>query len=54
MEKLDKETLAKKNSSTYSGIPDYITAQNNYKAGLEYAENHYLKVIEEKDKDLKI
>ena len=54
MEKLNTKALVKKNSSAYSGVPDFITAQNNYKAGLEYAEKYYLKIIEKKDRQINI
>lgn len=52
MEKIDKEALAKeyckKEGITYR--PLEITQEYRiYKAGLEYAENHYLKLIWEKD-----
>lgn len=46
MEKLNKEQLAYQNI-----IGSDITAVDmriGFKAGLEYAENHYLKLIEEK------
>jgi hypothetical protein len=48
MEKLDKETISKEQLG--SGYKDYELVKISYISGLEYAENHYLKLIEEKDK----
>jgi len=47
---IDKEAVSKKNASTYSGSSDSVTAKNNYKAGLEYAEKHYKAIIEDREK----
>lgn len=61
MEKLDKEALAqihvKQELSEMEGLgfsygDIYSSIESSYKAGLEYAENYYLKLIEEKDKIL--
>lgn len=48
MEKLDKEALAKEYAKyNYDSI--LVDIEIAYNEGLEYAENHYLKLIEEKD-----
>jgi hypothetical protein len=56
MEKLDKETLADNYSIEFHGdYDDNCTekaANNGYLEGFTTAENHYLKLIEEKDKNI--
>lgn len=50
MEKLDKEALAKELYSIFNNEGNAYYIQVGIVKGLEYAENHYLKIIEEKDK----
>ena len=53
MEKLDKEAVTNKLwlEKKHPHIMVHNTFDYSCKAGLEYAENHYLKLIKEKDKE---
>ena len=48
MEKLDKKALIQQLSYEGKSIKEI----NGFKNGLEYAENHYFKIIKKKDKEI--
>ena len=52
MKKLDKETLAEKFQQNNYSINDREIVEDCYKAGLEFAENHYLPKLKKLDAEL--